>query len=211
VGFVVVAVLYWFGWMLLSVKIGSFFVTTDFAAVDERFHFWIWMYRFYLFGVVVAVAALLALGSLLTESVARTVVWPGAAVTVIGLMVGACADAFYYHFGARGALYTAGNSPAELQVFVDSLFISTEYVTCLVRFGRVFGGFGLLVLGVGLWKWQILPAWAGWVAILMGVGAMAVTMGLPDDLHLYDPIWHMFAFWMTAVGYTTLRTGVKTT
>jgi hypothetical protein len=208
--FIGAAVLYWFGWMLLPVKIGTFFVTADFASVQEQFRFWIWMYRFYLFGIVVAVSALFALGSLLTVSEARTVAWPGIAVTVIGLMVGACADAFYYHFGAWGALYMDGKSPAEIETFVDSLLISTEYVTCLVRFGRVFGGFGLLVLGVGLWKWKVLPSWAGGVAVLMGVAAMAVTMGLPDDLHLYAPIWHLFAVWLVGVGATILRLGVRT-
>lgn len=208
--FVGASILYWFGWMALPVKVGPFFETGDFAAVHAQFQLWIWMYRFYLFGVVVAVAALVALGSLLTDSEARTAVWPGVAVTVVGLMVGACADAFYYHFGAWGALYMEGKTPAEVATFVESLFVSTEYVTCLVRFGRVFGGFGLLVLGLGLWLWRVLPAWSGGLAVAMGIAAMAVTMGLPDDLHLYAPIWHAFAVWMAATGAAILRDGART-
>ena len=44
----------------------------------------------------------------------------------------------------------------------------------------------------------------------IGVAAMAVTMGLPDDLDLYLPIFHLHAFWLAAVGIQTLRSGVRT-
>jgi len=98
--FVASAVLFWLGWMPLPVKIGTFFQTSDFAAVHDQFRLWIWLFRFHLFGAVMAVSALVALGAVLTDSPARILVWPGVAVAAIGLMVGACADAFYYHFGA---------------------------------------------------------------------------------------------------------------
>lgn len=109
-GFVASGVMLWLGWVLLPVRIGTFFQAGDFAAIHEQFHLWIWMFRIHLFGVVVAAAALVALGSLLTESDARTLIWPGVAVVVSGLMIGACAEAFYYHFGAWGALDMPGNS-----------------------------------------------------------------------------------------------------
>ena len=45
-----------------------------------------------------------------------------------------------------------GESPQTILAFVESLRVSTEYVTCLVRFGRVFSGLGFVVLGLGLLK-----------------------------------------------------------
>jgi len=82
-------------------------------------------------------------------------------------------------------------------------------VTCLVRFGRVFGGFGMLLLGVGLVVWKVLPMWAGVIPIIIGVAAMALTMGLPDDLDLYLPVFHLHALWLIGVGVVTLRSGVR--
>lgn len=199
----------WLGWMLLPVRIGAFFQPDDFATVYDRFHFWIWMFRIHLFGTVTAVAAMVALGSMMTESDARILIWPGVAIAVIGLMVGACGEAFYYHFGAWGALDTHGKSAEAARELVASLKLSTEYVTCLIRFGRVFGGFGLLLLGWGLLKWKVLPSWAGGIAAFIGVAAMAITMGLPDDLDLYLPIFHLHALWLAAVGWVTLRSGIR--
>ncbi len=147
-GFIAAAVLFWLGWMLLPVKIEPFFKSSDFADVFAQFHLWIWMFRFHLFGVVIAAASLVALGSVITESPARILIWPGVAIAVVGLMVGACADAFYYHFGAWGALDMHGKSAEAIAAFVASLEVSTEYVTCLVRFGRVSGGFGMFS---GMW------------------------------------------------------------
>lgn len=207
--FVAAAVMLWFGWLLLPVRIGSFFQPGDFAAVYDQFHFWIWMFRIHLFGIIVAVVALVALGSVLTESQARVLIWPGAAVAIIGLMVGATGAAFYYHFGAWGALDMNGKSTEAIQTFVGSLEVGTEYVTCLVRFGRVFGGFGMLLLGVGLLVWKVLPSWAGVIPVIIGVAAMALTMGLPDDLDLYLPVFHLHALWLAGVGIVTLRSGLR--
>jgi len=39
--------------------------------------------------------------------------------------------------------------------------------------------------------------------------AMALTMGLPDDLHLYLPVFHLHALWLAGVGIVILRSGVR--
>jgi hypothetical protein len=36
---VAAAVMLWFGWLLLPVRLGSFFQPSDFAAVYDQFHF----------------------------------------------------------------------------------------------------------------------------------------------------------------------------
>ena len=190
--FLAAGLLLWFGWMLLPTHIGTFFQVGDFAAVGESLTFGIWMYRIHFFGIVVSVMALVALGALLTDAEARILIWPGVGVAAAGLMVGAAGAAFYYHFGAWGALEMVGKSEAEIRGYVDSLRNDTEYITCLVRFGRVFSGFGLLVMAAGLLKWKILPVWLGVFPAIIGLGAMAVTMGFPDDMHFYLPVFHVW-------------------
>jgi hypothetical protein len=151
----------------------------------------------------------MALAAILTDSESRVVVWPGATVAVIGLATACLAAAFYYHHGAWGALQTAGFSLEKLRGHVDALYLQTEYITCLVRFGRVFFGLGLVVLSVGLIKWRILPIAFGAGAVLLGVAAMAVTMAFPDNLEFYAPIFHLNSLWLLATGLVILKFGLR--
>jgi hypothetical protein len=124
------------------------------------------------------------------------------------MIVSALAAAFYYHHGAWGAIELDGKGTDEIEQFVANLKVDTEYVTCLVRFGRVFSGLGLVVLGIGLAKWRILPIWIGGAAVALGVAAMAITMGLPDRLALYQPVFHLKAIWLVATGIVIIKSGV---
>ncbi len=207
--FVAAALMLWLGWFLLPVRIGTFFAPEVFGQIHEHFHYWIWMYRIHLFGMIVTVIALFALAALVADSPARVLVWPGAAVASSGMVVGALAAAFYYHHGAWGALTLAGKTPLEAQAFAEALRVDTEYVTCLVRFGRVFGGLGLVVLAWGMLRYRFLSTWLGLVAGILGLGAMALTMGLPDHLSYYLPIFHAEVLWMFATGVALIRRGVN--
>ncbi len=207
--FIVAALMLWDGWMLMPHHIRVFFQPEDFPAVYDRLRFWLWMYRIHLFGMVVAVLALVALGTLLAETEARILIWPGVAVASAGLFVSSVAAAFYYHFGVWGSIEMNGKSADTVLSFVDSLRVTTEYVTCLVRFGRVFTGLGLLVLALGLIKWKPLPLGIGVSAAVIGLAAMAITMALPDNLPLYMPVFHLQALWLAATGIITLRSGIR--
>lgn len=207
--FFAAAAMSWLGWVLLPVPIDTFFAPEVFGRIHEQLHLWLWLYRVHLFGVITTVLALVALAAMIAESPARVLIWPGAAVASAGLVVGSMGSAFYYHHGVWGALETAGKSPEQIQAFVAALRVDTEYVTCLVRFGRVFGGLGLTVLAGGLWHWRLLPRWLAVTACLIGVPAMALTMGLPDDLALYAPLFHLHMAWLAAVGWVILRRGVR--
>jgi hypothetical protein len=207
--FIAGAMMLWGGWVLLPVQIGTFFKPDDFASVHARLHGWIWLYRIHLFGFLVTVMALVALAAVLAGSEARVMIWPGAAVAVIGLATACLASAFYYHHGAWGALQTAGYSLEKLRGHVDALYLHTEHITCLVRFGRVFFGLGLVVLAAGLIKWRILPAAVGMGAALLGLAAMALTMALPDNLEFYAPVFHFNSLWLLATGIVMLRSGVR--
>ena len=202
------ALLLWGGWMLLHHRVGMFFRDDDFHAIGNRLHLWLWLYRVHLFGVVVSALALVALAALLVNRPAeRILVWPGAAVAVAGLIVGAIGSAFYYHFGVWGALESRKTANAARDL-VEALHLPTHYVTCLVRFGRVFCGLGLTVLAVGLLRGEVLPWWVGGGAAALGVAAMALTMLWPDNWALYTPVFHLQVLWLAATGAYLLLYGI---
>ena len=65
-------------------------------------------------------------------------------------------------------------------------------------------GLGQLVLALGLLQIALLPAWLTIVAAALGVGAIALTMGLPGELERFRPIFHVNAAWLLAVGIVLL-------
>jgi hypothetical protein len=207
--FIAAALMWWLGWMLLPVRIGTYFDPGVFGRIHEHFHYWIWMYRIHLFGMIMSVIALFALMALVADSPSRVLIWPGAAVASSGMIVSALGAAFYYHHGAWGSLQLAGKPLEAGQAFVEALRVDTEYVTCLVRFGRVFGGLGLVVLAWGLLRHQLLPTWNGLAAGIIGLSAMALTMGLPDHLSYYLPVFHALVLWLLATGVVIFRRGVS--
>lgn len=207
--FIAAGLMMLFGWWLLPVKIGTYFAAGDFDGIRERFYFWIMMYRVHIFGLITTILAWFALIALVAGSPARVLIWPGAAVASAGMLVGALGSAFYYHHGAWGSLQLANQSAPAAQAFVEALRVDTEYVTCLVRFGRVFSGLGLLVVAWGVWRWRVLPIWSAAVAALIGVSAMALTMILPDHMTYYSPIFYLLALWLAAVGFTIYRGGLN--
>ena len=199
--FLAAAAMLYFGWILLPAKIGSYFVLKDFAAVGAHRRKWIWLYRIYLFGYVAAVMAFVALATMVTEPSARIVVWPAVAVLDAGLVMTSLAYAFYYHFGAWGSIDMDGKSDEEVQEFIGSLRVSTEYMTCWVRFGRIFIGVGQLVFVLGL----LLQAglWPMWLIVLggvLGVAGIGLTLEWPDNLDYYKPLFYLDVFWLAAVG-----------
>lgn len=206
--FVLGAMMLWFGWALSPAHIGSNFKAEDFSAVGAHLESWIWLFRIHLFGYIVVVMAFTALASLFADRPARILLWPGNAAAISGLIVSTVAAAFYYHFGASGALFLQGQSAEVAQQYADSLWVVTEYVHCLVRFGRVFLGLGLVIMAWGLMKWKVLPLWMVlWMAAL-GVAAMALTM-LFENLELYMTLFHLNALWFLTTGLYIVRFGIQ--
>ena len=203
--FCLAGLMMWLGWMIMPVHIGVYFEPADFAAIHEHFHLWIWMYRVHLFGYVVAGMAVVALAAVSTEPDVKALMFPGAAVAMAGLIVGALGAAFYYHHGAWGAIELSRQSFQGAAERIAALRLDTEYVTCLLRFARVFFGLGLVVLAAGLLRWGILPTVIAGTAALLGIAGMALTMALPDEMTWYVPLFHMNCLWLLTTGLTVLR------
>ena len=75
--FVLAAILLWFGWVLSPHHIGEYIVASDFTKIGESVWFWIWMYRFHIFGWVTMGISMFALLSIIINRPYRTVVLPG--------------------------------------------------------------------------------------------------------------------------------------
>ncbi|MFT6867951.1 MAG: hypothetical protein ACJA08_002798 [Cyclobacteriaceae bacterium] len=207
--FIVAALLLWGGWALSSHHIGEYIVASDFVAIGEDVWYWIWMFRFHIFGWVTMAVAMFSFVSMTARKPFRVVIVPGAGMIIVGTFTLAIAAAFYYNFGAWGVGQTAGKSPAEIQEFVDSILFTNQYVTCFVRFGRIFSGVGLVLLGYALMKWKMVPLWLGGFTALLGLVAMGIILAIPDNFEIYKPMFHAKVVWLMMMGITLLWRGVN--
>ena len=207
--FIISGLMLFFGWLLSSHHIGEYIVVSDFEAVNENLWYWIWMFRIHIFGWVIMGIAVIAFALLLNQKPHRTMIVPGAGVLVIGTFILALSVAFYYSFGAWGIGQTDGKSQLEIDEFMQGVSIINHYVTCLIRFGRVFSGVGLVLLGLGLFKWEIMDKWVGIFTMVMGVAAMGIIMLIPDNFEIYKPLFHVKVVWLLTMGVLILRKGVN--
>ena len=206
--FILAAVLLWFGWALSPHHIGEYIVASDFAVIGEDVWYWIWMYRIHIFGWVTMGIAMFALVAITARKPYRVLMLPGAGMVIIGTFTLAIASAYFYNFGAWGVGQTAGKSPTEIQEFVDNILFTNQYVTCFIRFGRVFSGVGLILLGSGFIKWKIVSVWLGWFTVILGLLAMGIIMGIPENYEIYKPIFHVKVIWLVIMGIVLLKQGV---
>ena len=206
--FIVAAALLWLGWALSPHHIGEYIVATDFDKIGESVWFWIWMYRIHIFGWVTMGIASFALVSVTARNPYRVLILPGAGMTIIGTFTLAIASAYFYNYGAWGVGQTAGKSAAEIQEFMDGILYTNQYVTCFIRFGRIFSGVGLVLLGFAFIKWHIVSKWLGWFTTLLGLTAMGIILAIPDNFEIYKPLFHVKVIWLVMMGIVILKQGV---
>lgn len=207
--FIAAALMLWGGWALSSHHVGEYFVAEDFTAIGENVWYWIWMYRIHIFGWVTMAIAMFALVAVISKRPFRVLILPGAGMVVVGTFTLAIANAYYYNYGAWGVGQTAGKTVAEIQEFMNSILYTNQYVTCFIRFGRIFSGVGLVLLGAGLVKWKIVSTWLGWFTILFGLAAMGIILLIADNFEIYKPMFHVKVIWLTVMGVFLLRKGVN--
>ncbi|MFI1745790.1 hypothetical protein [Thalassobellus sediminis] len=207
--FIFAAALLWLGWALSPHHIGEYIVASDFAAIGKDVWYWIWMYRIHIFGWVTMAIATFALVSITARKPYRVVILPGAGMLVVGTFTLAIASAYFYNYGAWGVGQTAGKTTAEIKEFVDNILFTNQYVTCFIRFGRIFSGVGLVLLGFAFVKWHIVSKWLGWFTALLGFVAMMIILAIPDNYEIYKPIFHVKVVWLLAMGIVILIKGVS--
>lgn len=206
--FIVAALLLLFGWILSPHHIGEYIVASDFEEVGKNVWYWIWMYRIHIFGWVTMGIALFALVSITARKPYRVLILPGAGMTIIGTFTLAIAAAYFYNHGAWGVGKTANMSAEELQDFMNNLLFTNQYVTCFIRFGRIFSGVGLILLGAAFVKWKMLSTWLGWFTIILGLIAMCMILFIPDNFEIYKPVFYVKVLWLSLMGVMLLKQGV---
>lgn len=207
--FILAAILLWFGWALSPHHIGEYIVASDFEAIGESVWTWIWIYRIHIFGWVTMGISLFALVAATARKPYRVVILPGAGMVIIGTFTLAIANAYFYNFGAWGVGETAGKTAMEIEAFVNDILYTNQYVTCFIRFGRVFSGVGLVLLGFAFIKWHMVSKLLGWFTALLGLAAMVVIMGIPDNFEIYKPLFHVKVLWLVAMGAVILKNGIN--
>lgn len=206
--FIAAALLLWGGWALSSHHIGEYIQASDFSAVGESVWYWIWMYRIHIFGWVTMSLALFAFMTLVGKKPFRVMMLPGVGMTIIGTMTLAIAAAFYYNYGAWGVGETMNKSPEEVDAFMNNILPVNQYVTCFTRFGRIFSGVGLVLIGAAMFKWKMVPMWLGGLTLLLGLAAMGIILAIPDNFEIYKPLFHVKVLWLIAMGVVILTKGV---
>lgn len=206
--FIFAAIMLWGGYMLSPHNVGEYLVASDFPAIGESIWTWIWIFRVHIFGWVAMIVAVIALATILNKRPYRILVTPGVGMVVVGTFTLALASAFYYNYGAWGVGMTAGKTAVEIQEFMDSILFTNQYVTCFMRFGRIFSGVGLVMLGFGLLKGKFMHAGMGWFTILLGLAAMGIILFIPEYFELYKPIFHLKALWLATMGIVILMKGL---
>lgn len=208
--FIVASILLLGGWSLLSHHIGEYIIASDFEEVGKNVWYWIWMYRVHIFGWVTMGVALFALSTITAKTSSRVLVLPGAGVIIVGTFTLALAAAFYYNFGAWGVGETADKSPEEVDGFMNSILSTNQYVTCFVRFGRIFSGVGMVLLGWGFIKGKIMSSWLGWYTAIYGFAVVVLILAIPDHFEIYKPFFYLKTIWLAIMGVMLLRNGLQT-
>ena len=150
--FIIAAVMLFAGWILSPHQMNEYIVAVDFEAIGQNLWYWIWMFRIYIFGWVIMGGAVISFAYVAKRGPFGIVILPGAGILTVGTFTMSLAVAFYYSYGAWGVGMTADKSPDEINTFMASMTIVNQYATCLVRFGKVFSGAGLLLMGFGMFK-----------------------------------------------------------
>jgi len=207
--FIIAALLLWSGWALSPHHVGEYFKASDFTNISESVWYWIWMYRIHIFGWVTMAIAIFAFVSMTGKKPFGVLILPGAGMIIVGTFTIAIAAAYYYNYGAWGVGQTMGKSPAEIQEFLDRTLYTNQYVTCFVRFGRIFSGVGLILLGFGLLKWHIVNKLLGWFTVLLGLTAMGIILSIPDNFEVYKPVFHVKVVWLVTMGVFILLKGIN--
>lgn len=181
------------------------FQAADFDVVAANRGIWILSYQIMVFGLFVRMAGLVALGSLHTHTIARTVVWPGVAITMAAIVINGISAGYYMHMGFWGAEQLRGATDAVRGAFLENIRPGSELIICLERMAKMFFGLGLAVLGVGLALGRITHRWVGIAGATIGFAGMMALFAMPYSRTVFIPFDVAIAIWLLVLGYLVTR------
>jgi hypothetical protein len=181
------------------------FQLADFATVAAHHAIWIVSYQVMVFGLFVRLAGLVALGSLHSHTLARTVVWPGVAITLAAIVVNGISAGYYMHMGFWGADQLQTATDAAKGAFLDNIRPGSELMICLERMAKMFFSLGLTVLGAGLALGKVVPRWLGIVGAAIGMAGMMTLLAIPLSHTVFIPFDIAIAAWLVVLGALVSR------
>jgi hypothetical protein len=181
------------------------FQPADFDTISAHHAIWILSYQVMVFGLFVRLAGLVALGSLHSHTLARTVVWPGVAIALAATVINGISAGYYMHMGFWGAEQLQAASDAARNTFLDTIRPGSELMICLERMAKMFFSLGLTVLGVGFALGRVVPRWLGIAAAAIGMAGMMTLFALPLSHTVFIPFDIAIAVWLVLLGGLTSR------
>jgi hypothetical protein len=176
------------------------FSPADFETIGVRHGIWILSYQVMVFGLFVRLAGLVALGSLHAHTLARTLVWPGVAITLAAITVNAVSAGYYMHMGFWGADQLQAATDAAKRAFLDNIRPGSELMICLERMAKMFFCLGLTLFGVGLALGKVIPRWLGVGGAAIGMAGMVVLFAMPFSHTAFIPFDIAIATWLVMLG-----------
>jgi hypothetical protein len=189
----------------LLVEQNFHFQLADFDAITVHRGIWIVSYQVMVFGLFVRLAGLVALGSLHTHTLARTVVWPGVAIVLAAIVVNGISAGYYMHMGFWGADQLKAATDAAKAAFLGNIRPGSELMICLERMAKMFFSLGLTVLGVGLALGRVIPRWLGVVGAVIGMAGMMALFAMPFSRTVFIPFDIAIATWLVVLGALVTR------
>ena len=181
------------------------FQLADFDAITAHRVIWIVSYQVMVFGLFVRLAGLVALGSLHTHTLARTVVWPGVAIALAAIVINGISAGYYMHMGFWGADQLKAATDAAKAAFLGNIRPGSELMICLERMAKMFFSLGLTVLGVGLALGRVIPRWLGVVGAVIGMAGMMAMFAMPFSQTVFIPFDIAIATWLVVLGALVTR------
>jgi hypothetical protein len=181
------------------------FQLADFDTITAQRGIWVVSYQVMVFGLFVRLAGLVALGSLHTHTLARTVVWPGAAIALAAIVLNGISAGYYMHMGFWGGDQLQAATGAGQVAFLDNIRPGSELMICLERMAKMFFSLGLTVLGVGLALGKVVPRWLGIAGAVIGMAGMMALFALPFSHAVFIPFDIAIAFWLVVLGGVASR------
>lgn len=181
------------------------FQLSDFDAIAAHRGIWILSYQVMVFGLFVRMAGLVALGSLHTHTLARTVVWPGVAITMAAIVVNGISAGYYMHMGFWGAEQMKAMTDGARSAFLESIRPGSELMICLERMAKMFFSLGLTVLGIGLSLAKVTHRWLGTIAAIIGFAGMMALFAMPYSRMVFVPFDIAIAIWLVVLGAGVTR------
>jgi hypothetical protein len=181
------------------------FQPADFDTINAQHGIWILSYQVMVFGLFVRLAGLVALGSLHSHTLARSVVWPGVAIALAAIVVNGISAGYYMHMGAWGAEQLQATTDTAKAAFLDNIRPGSELMICLERMAKMFFSLGLTIFGVGLALGRVVPRWLGIAAVVIGMTGMLALFAMPFSHTVFIPFDIAIAVWLVVLGVLSSR------